>query len=87
VLAIEKPSDMPRSPDYEHDQLVALPTFDFQLDAFSTQRGPNVVEFTYGGEKWKVKWEWMYKMVDTEAIRLMGGPVKVEAESASVHEQ
>lgn len=85
VLAIEKPSDMPRSGDYEHDQLVALPTFDFQLDALAMERGPNTVEFTYGGEKWKVKWEWMYKMVDTEAIRLMGGPVKVEAESASVH--
>lgn len=85
VLAIEKPSDVPRSADYEHDQLVALPTFDFPLDALSMQRGPNAVEFTYGGEKWNVKWEWMYKMVDTEAIRLMGGPVKVEAESASVH--
>jgi hypothetical protein len=85
VLAVEKSSEKPRSADYEHDQLVALPTLDFPLDALSKHRGANTIEFTYGGEKWKVRWEWMYKMVDTEAIRLMGGPVKVEAESASVH--
>ncbi|KAF3384545.1 hypothetical protein F1880_002636 [Penicillium rolfsii] len=85
VLAVERPLDIPGLAGNEHDQLIALPTFDFPLDALSMRRGPNAVEITYGGEKWKVKWEWMYKMVDTEAIRLMGGPVKVEAESASVH--
>jgi hypothetical protein len=85
VLAVEKSSDTSRSTEHAHDQLVALPTLDFQLDALSQRKGPNAIEFTYGEEKWKVRWEWMYKMVDTEAIRLMGGPVKVEADSASVH--
>lgn len=85
VLSVERPSETSEPANHESEQLVALPTLDFRLDALSKKRGPNAVEFTYGEEKWKVRWEWMYKMVDTEAIRLMGGPVKVEAESASVH--
>lgn len=86
ALVVDRPSDTPEPANHESEQLVALPTLDFQLDALSKKRGPNAVEFTYRGEKWKVRWEWMYKMVDTEAVRLMGGPVKVEAESASVHD-
>lgn len=86
VLAVEKPRTSPQPAKHEPEQLIALLTLDFSLDALSKKRGPNAVEFTYGEEKLKVIWEWMYKMVDTEAIRLMGGPGKIEAESASVHD-
>ena len=86
ALAVDRPSVTPEPADHDSEQLVALPTLDFRLDALSNKRGSNAIEFMFRGEKWKVRWEWMYKMVDTEAIRLMGGPVKVEAESASVHD-
>ena len=85
VLAVERPSETSNSANHETEQLVALPTLDFPLDPLAKKKGTNTWMFTYGEEKWKVKWEWMYKMVDIEAIRLMGGPVEVEAESASVH--
>ncbi|OOQ89344.1 hypothetical protein PEBR_27523 [Penicillium brasilianum] len=86
ALAVEKPGASPQPAIKDAEQLIALPTLDFPLDALSRKKGPNAIEFTYREEKWRVTWEWMYKMVDTEAIRLMGGPGKVEAESASVHD-
>lgn len=85
VLAVEGPSETSKPANHETEQLIALPTLDFPLDPLAKKRATNTWEFTYAEEKWKVKWEWMYKRVDVEAIRLMGGPVEVEAESASVH--
>ncbi|KAJ5488947.1 hypothetical protein N7539_003837 [Penicillium diatomitis] len=71
ILAVEKPgADLKRGSEH----LVALPTLDFRLDALSRKHGQDAVEFTYCGETWRVKWEWMFKMIDTEAVRLMGGP-------------
>ena len=71
LLAVKKPEAVSKA-DSEH--LVALPTVDFRLDALSKKQGQDAVEFTYCEETWKIKWEWMFKMIDTEAIRLMGGP-------------
>ncbi|KAJ5159989.1 uncharacterized protein N7482_006993 [Penicillium canariense] len=85
LLAVERPCETQQPANQEAEQLLALPTLDFRLDALSKKRGPNTIEFSYGEERWKVTWDWMYKMVDIEAIRLMGGPVKAEAESDSVH--
>ncbi|KAJ5690272.1 hypothetical protein N7462_004664 [Penicillium macrosclerotiorum] len=84
VLTVVEESDgLKQSVCLHGDHLLALPTLDFCLDAQSKQTGTNEMKFPYGEEEYKVAWEWMYKMVDTEALRFMRAPV--EAGSAIVH--
>ncbi|KAJ5802966.1 uncharacterized protein N7503_005416 [Penicillium pulvis] len=64
------------------DKLLALPILGFDLSGLRKQTQVNETEIIVGGRTWILKWEWMYKMVDTDALRLMGRPV--EAEAASV---
>ncbi|KAJ5587334.1 uncharacterized protein N7459_003099 [Penicillium hispanicum] len=65
----------------EASQFLALPSLGFPL-SISSQGAfkANEVEIYYEGRLWKFEWEWMYKMVDTEALRLMDGPIEVEAD-------
>lgn len=63
-------------------KLLALPVLGFDLSGLRKKSQVNETEIITGGRTWIIKWEWMYKMVDTDALRLMGKPV--EAEAASV---
>ncbi|KAJ6113156.1 hypothetical protein N7512_008480 [Penicillium capsulatum] len=54
-------------------ELLVLPTLDFSL--FGPSKGSNEIEISYEGRGWTLGWEWMYKMIDIEALRLMGRPV------------
>ncbi|KAJ5869825.1 tRNA(Ile)-lysidine/2-thiocytidine synthase [Penicillium solitum] len=64
-------------------QQLALPTLDYRLSGHST-KCPSLgeVELVHLRCRWKLKWQWMYKMIDTEALRLMGWPVGKDAEEA-----
>ncbi|CAI7672088.1 unnamed protein product [Penicillium palitans] len=64
-------------------QQLALPTLDYRLSGHSTKY-PSLgeVELVHLRCRWKLKWQWMYKMIDTEALRLMGWPVGKDAEEA-----
>ncbi|KAJ5656381.1 hypothetical protein N7507_008331 [Penicillium longicatenatum] len=73
-------SDLPET--QEVGKLLALPVLGFDLSGLRRQNHVNETEIIAGGRTWILKWEWMYKMVDTDALRLMGRPV--EAETASV---
>ncbi|KAJ5952197.1 uncharacterized protein N7479_010610 [Penicillium vulpinum] len=64
-------------------QQLALPTLDYRLSSHSTKYSSlNEVELIHLRCRWKLKWQWMYKMIDTEALRLMGWPVGKDAEDA-----
>jgi len=56
------------------EQLLLLPTFGLCLSGM--KRGPafDEMNFYWKGVWWKMSWNWRYKMIDTEAVRLMGGP-------------
>ncbi|KAJ6102553.1 hypothetical protein N7486_004980 [Penicillium sp. IBT 16267x] len=62
-------------------ELLALPVLGFDLSGLRKQNSTNETEIIAGGRTWILKWEWMYKMVDTDALRLMGRPVQAEAAS------
>ena len=64
-------------------QKLALPTLDYRLSGHSTKYSSlSEVELVHLRCRWKLKWQWMYKMIDTEALRLMGWPVGKDAEEA-----
>ncbi|KAJ5456667.1 hypothetical protein N7530_011941 [Penicillium desertorum] len=64
-------------------QQLALPTLDFRLSGHSAKYSSlSEVELVHLRCRWKLKWQWMYKMIDTEALRLMGWPVDKDAEEA-----
>ncbi|KAJ5746081.1 hypothetical protein N7520_011263 [Penicillium odoratum] len=64
-------------------KLLTLPVLDFDLSGLRRKENKNnETEIIAGGRTWTLKWEWMYKMIDADALRLMGRPV--EAEAASV---
>lgn len=50
-------------------ELLALPTLSFSLSA--QPQGYNQIEISHEGQRWKLGWQWMYKSIDTEALRLM----------------
>lgn len=56
------------------EQLLLLPTFGMCLSGM--KRGPafNEMNIYWKGIWWKMTWDWNYKMIDTDAVRLMGGP-------------
>lgn len=57
------------------EQLLVLPTLDFCLSGSRRGAGHKGMVITYEGQKWKLGWERMYKMIDTGALRLMEEPV------------
>jgi hypothetical protein len=64
-------------------QQLALPTLDYRLSGHSAKYSSlSEVELVHLRCRWKLKWQWMYKMIDTEALRLMGWPVNKDAEEA-----
>lgn len=64
-------------------QQLALPTLDYRLSGHSAKYSSlSEVELVHLRCHWKLKWQWMYKMIDTEALRLMGWPVGKDAEEA-----
>ncbi|CDM30729.1 hypothetical protein DTO013E5_625 [Penicillium roqueforti] len=64
-------------------QKLALPTLDYRLSGHSAKHSSlNEVEVVHLRCRWKLKWQWMYKMIDTEALCLMGWPVGKDAEEA-----
>ncbi|KXG47427.1 tRNA(Ile)-lysidine/2-thiocytidine synthase [Penicillium griseofulvum] len=64
-------------------QQLALPTLDCRLSGHSTKYSSlSEVELIHLRCRWKLKWQWMYKMIDTEALRLMGWPVGKDTEDA-----
>ncbi|KAJ5939186.1 hypothetical protein N7466_002320 [Penicillium verhagenii] len=76
--------DSPILPEtQEGNKLLALPVLGFPLSGVRRKENiANEVEIIAGGRTWVLNWEWMYKMLDTDALRLMGRPV--EAKAASV---
>ncbi|KUM66708.1 hypothetical protein ACN42_g372 [Penicillium freii] len=64
-------------------QPLALPTLDYRLHGPLTKY-PSLgeVELVHQRCRWTLKWQWMYKMIDTEALRLMGWPVGKDTEEA-----
>ncbi|KAJ5177884.1 uncharacterized protein N7500_000583 [Penicillium coprophilum] len=64
-------------------QQLALPTLDYRLSGHShNYSSPSEVELIHLRCRWKLKWQWMYKMIDTEALRLMGWPVGKDTEDS-----
>ncbi|OQE44197.1 hypothetical protein PENCOP_c002G07509 [Penicillium coprophilum] len=62
-------------------QQLALPTLNYRLSGHShNYSSPNEVELIHLRCRWRLKWQWMYKMIDTEALRLMGWPVGKDTE-------
>lgn len=80
VLAMKFPSKSGSTSDEEEvEHLLALPTFDVLLSSRKRPSdGLNEMQFQHDSTVWTVKWEWMYKEIDTETVRLMGGPLKAE---------
>lgn len=76
ILAVQTVSERrsePGSEEEEEDeeQLLAIPTMAFRLTSGAVGE-TNDIQIYLAGRHWTVKWEWMYKMIDMEALRLMG---------------
>ncbi|QQK44182.1 Lysidine-tRNA(Ile) synthetase [Penicillium digitatum] len=62
-------------------QQLALPTLEYRLSGHSAQYSSlGEVELVHLRCRWRLKWQWMYKLIDTEALRLMGWPVGKDIE-------
>jgi tRNA(Ile)-lysidine synthase len=62
--------------DLKVREQLALPTLEYRLAGHAAEySSPSEVELLHVGWRFKLKWQWMYKMIDTEALRLMGWPV------------
>ncbi|KAJ5713297.1 uncharacterized protein N7483_010478 [Penicillium malachiteum] len=59
----------------EKGNLLALPTLDCPLHG-PHLKDTNTMEIVVGGTSWVLRWAWMFKMIDTDALRLMGRPVE-----------
>lgn len=55
----------------EDAKVLALPTIGHSFSGIQTE---HKVKISYEGQKWELAWEWMYKMIDTEVLDLMGKP-------------
>ncbi|KAJ5101762.1 hypothetical protein NUU61_003984 [Penicillium alfredii] len=89
VLAVERsPATGAQESDTreEAEQFLALPTMRICLtgDSVDNTRADEV-EIYSAGRWWMIKWECMYKMIDTQALGLMGWSIE-EAEEAMVHD-
>ncbi|KAJ5098451.1 hypothetical protein N7532_005452 [Penicillium argentinense] len=82
VLGMRLPSEKSQSNE-EVEHLLALPTLGAQLCGRTTSSdNPNKLDIYFSGTWWTLRWEWMYKEIDVETVRLMGGPLKSEAKVA-----
>ncbi|KAJ5629651.1 hypothetical protein N7528_003308 [Penicillium herquei] len=59
----------------EKGKLLALPTLDCPLHG-PHLKDTNTMEIVVEGTSWILRWAWMFKMIDTDALRLMGRPVE-----------
>lgn len=77
VISREGTNSRPGKPlDQKVRQQFALPTLNYRLSGHSAEYSSlSEVELIHLRCPWKLKWQWMYKMIDTEALRLMGWPV------------
>lgn len=73
-----KPGDAGEMSDPKTADLLALPTLGQHLsgrknprELFSGTSKFDQVEIYYAGSWWTVKWEWMYKMIDIQALQIM----------------
>lgn len=85
VLALGGPRESGQASDGAADQLLALPTLNYRLSGRNLGNEAISVgktEIYHAQNWWIVKWEWMYKMADTEALRLMN---PVGADMFDVH--
>lgn len=83
VLTLGKAPDSEQTGDADREHLLALPTLGHHLSGRRVKgqmRNSRKLEMFYAGRWWILKWEWMYKMIDTEALRLMGKPVEADAQ-------
>jgi hypothetical protein len=69
TLKESSPSGYAETPE----QLLLLPTFGLCLSGIKKGPAFNEMKFYWRGVWWKMTWNWRYKMIDTEAVRLMGG--------------
>jgi hypothetical protein len=84
VVSREGVNSRPGKPfDQKVRQQLALPTLGYRLSGHSAEyASENEVELVHLRSQWKLKWQWMYKMIDTEALRLMGWPAGRDTEDA-----
>ncbi|CAL5870918.1 uncharacterized protein PFLUO_LOCUS5160 [Penicillium psychrofluorescens] len=67
------------SPEDEvEEQLLALPTIGYRLIGGGTKLASKINVY-YAGREWRITWQWMYKMIDTETLSLMGLPMEENA--------
>ncbi|KAJ5279433.1 hypothetical protein N7478_004805 [Penicillium angulare] len=59
-------------------KLLSLPTLDFPMSGRGFQYS-QIMDIAAGGKRWTLKWSWMFKMLDTSALRLMGKPVEADS--------
>ncbi|KAJ5122313.1 hypothetical protein N7448_003445 [Penicillium atrosanguineum] len=72
VLTLEESSLSEPTETPEH--LLLMPTFGMCLSGLKKGPAFNEMSFFWKGVWWNLTWDWMYKMIDTEAVRLMSGP-------------
>ncbi|KAJ5893532.1 hypothetical protein N7495_005223 [Penicillium taxi] len=69
-----------QSGDENNGQLLALPTLNYHFLGDPTKNSDaNEMQINYIGTMWSVRWQWMYKRIDTDTLRLMDGLVTFEA--------
>lgn len=83
LLTLGEPCDSEQTGDTGNEHLLALPTLEHRLSGRNPKGEtscPRKLEILYAKRWWIVEWEWMYKMIDTEDLRLMGKPVQADAD-------
>lgn len=80
LLTVGKSGDSQQTGDTDDEHLLALPTLGRYLSGRSPQDGEGPystrLKMFYANRWWMVKWEWMYKMIDTQALRELGQAVR-----------
>ncbi|KAL1967902.1 hypothetical protein VTN77DRAFT_2319 [Rasamsonia byssochlamydoides] len=71
TTTIVKGEERPDSEVNEQEQPLALPTMDIRIPIPIPGSIP-IPGPSWQEPSWKVEWEWMYKSIDTQALRLMG---------------
>ncbi|KAJ5620389.1 hypothetical protein N7510_004373 [Penicillium lagena] len=74
-------SELPE--DEVEEQLLALPTIGYRLIGGGTKLASKINVY-YAGREWRISWEWMYKMIDTETLSLMGLPMEENASATAM---
>lgn len=69
--------------DEVEEQLLALPTIGYRLIGGETKLASKINVY-YAGREWRITWQWMYKMIDTETLSLMGLPMEENAAATAM---